>query len=128
MFHKLNKTAQSTAEYAILIAIVVGALIGMQVYVRRGLQGRIADVVDSGALITTVPAGTGLSNLDVNFSGRQYEPYYVGAGEITQTGGGSRGRTGDTDTSIEETESGYFTDRTGTRTSVHGVTLTPPAP
>ncbi len=54
---KLSKKAQSTAEYAILIAIVVGALVGMQIYVRRGLQGRIADVVDQGAAMSAAAGG-----------------------------------------------------------------------
>lgn len=126
MFHRLNKRAQSTAEYAILIAIVVGALIGMQVYVRRGLQGRIRDVVDSPAMISVTPTGQGLTNLDVSFSGDQFEPYYIGTGEIRQTAGGSRGKTGSSDTTITETETGYYTDRTGTRVSAQGLTI--PAP
>ena len=41
-----NKKAQSTLEYAILIAVVVGALIGMQTYVKRGLQGRLKAATD----------------------------------------------------------------------------------
>ena len=41
-----NKRAQSTLEYAILIAVVVGALIGMQTYVKRGLQGRLRVATD----------------------------------------------------------------------------------
>ncbi len=35
-----NKRAQSTAEYAILIALVVGAVVAMQTYVKRGIQAR----------------------------------------------------------------------------------------
>ena len=41
-----SKRAQSTLEYAILIAVVVGALIGMQTYVKRGLQGRLKAATD----------------------------------------------------------------------------------
>ncbi|MDD5465676.1 MAG: hypothetical protein PHP73_05000 [Candidatus Omnitrophica bacterium] len=33
--------AQSTLEYAIVVACIVAALIGMQFYVRRGIQGRL---------------------------------------------------------------------------------------
>jgi len=63
MLRKLGKRAQTTAEYAILIAIVVGAVVAMQVYVRRGLQARVKDAVDKteGDIFTT----------------KQYEPYYV---------------------------------------------------
>lgn len=35
--------AQSTAEYAILIGLVVATVIGIQTYVKRGLQGRFRD-------------------------------------------------------------------------------------
>ena len=39
MFMRLRKTkAQGTAEYAILISLVAAAVIGMQTYVKRGLQ------------------------------------------------------------------------------------------
>ncbi|MDD4986873.1 MAG: hypothetical protein PHQ43_14080 [Dehalococcoidales bacterium] len=34
-----SNRAQSTLEYAIIVAVVVAALIAMQVYVKRGMQG-----------------------------------------------------------------------------------------
>jgi Flp pilus assembly pilin Flp len=37
---------QTTLEYAVLLAIVAGALIAMQVYLKRGIQGRIRDMAD----------------------------------------------------------------------------------
>jgi len=37
---------QSTAEYAIVIGLVIAAAVGMQVYVKRSLQGKIKDAVD----------------------------------------------------------------------------------
>lgn len=37
---------QSTAEFAVLLAIIAAALIAMQVYVKRGLQGRIRNLAD----------------------------------------------------------------------------------
>jgi hypothetical protein len=39
----VKRKAQSTAEYAILIGLVVAAVIGMQTYVKRGLQERTHD-------------------------------------------------------------------------------------
>lgn len=42
-----NKKAQSTLEYAIIVAVVVGALLMMQIYVKRGLQGRLRSSTDS---------------------------------------------------------------------------------
>ncbi len=46
MMRLLKKAGQSTAEYAIVIALVVGALVVMQVYVKRGIQGRFKDTTD----------------------------------------------------------------------------------
>lgn len=77
MFIRGNKKAQTTAEYAIVIALVIGAVVAMQVYVRRGLQGRIKDVVDH----TGVAGDVGGENL--NFSGGQYEPYYMTSNATT---------------------------------------------
>jgi Flp pilus assembly pilin Flp len=38
-----NRKGQNTAEYAILIALIIAAAIGMQTYVKRGLQARLHD-------------------------------------------------------------------------------------
>ncbi len=40
------RTGQSTLEYAVLIAVVAAAAIGMQIYVKRGLQGRLRQSAD----------------------------------------------------------------------------------
>ncbi len=75
MLRKWSKRAQSTAEYAILIAVVVGAVVAMQIYVRRGLQGRVKDIVDNVGDKQIVGAdGTSVNN---PFETGQYEPYYV---------------------------------------------------
>lgn len=41
-----EKQGQSMIEYVILIVIVIGALIVMQVYMKRGVQGRWKTAVD----------------------------------------------------------------------------------
>lgn len=92
MLKRLSKRAQTTAEYAILIALVVGAVIAMQIYVRRSLQGKIKDATDLPLNLT----GTGLNA--TSFNTTQYEPYYFNStatttqtqtlGEQMQTGGG----------------------------------------
>ena len=41
-----SKKGQSTLEYAILIAVIVGGLIAMQTYVKRGVQGRLRSSAD----------------------------------------------------------------------------------
>lgn len=37
---------QSVLEYAMIIAVVVGALLAMQIYMKRGLQGRLRESSD----------------------------------------------------------------------------------
>lgn len=43
----LNRRAQSTGEYAILFAIVLGAVIGVQGYVRNKLAGKLKQEADN---------------------------------------------------------------------------------
>ncbi len=45
MLRKLK--GQSTLEYAMIIAVVVGAILAMQIYLRRGVQGKLRESVDS---------------------------------------------------------------------------------
>lgn len=54
--------AQSVSEYSICAAVIILAIIAMQVYVKRGLQGRYADVADFATSQTQAHS--------------QYEPYY----------------------------------------------------
>lgn len=93
MLKIFGKKAQTTAEYAILIALIVGAVVAMQVYVKRGIQGRVKDVVDHTG------AGGEVAGQNLSLSGGQYEPYYQqSSGDTTQkststeamqTGGGA---------------------------------------
>ena len=49
MFKFLNrrkKKGQSTLEYAILIIIIIGALLSIQIYIKRGVQGRLKQATD----------------------------------------------------------------------------------
>ena len=73
MLHKFGKRAQTTAEYAILIALVVAAVTAMQIYVKRGIQGKVKDVVDN--------MGTGMG---LTTNTKQYEPYYLTSVADTQ--------------------------------------------
>lgn len=45
MLIKIRK-AQSTLEYALLIGVVVGALLAMQTYLKRSIQGRMQIIGD----------------------------------------------------------------------------------
>lgn len=51
MLIKLRK-AQATAEYAILFAVVIGAAMGVQSYVKRAIQARIYDAANELTLGT----------------------------------------------------------------------------
>lgn len=68
MFRKLNKNrkGQNTAEYALLISLVVAAIIAMQTYAQRTLQARVRD---ASQYLATQTSGIGTTN--------QYEPYYL---------------------------------------------------
>ena len=61
-----NRKGQNTAEYAILIALVVGGVIAMQTYAQRALQGRLRD-----ASVRYRDQTSDLGNT------LQYEPYYT---------------------------------------------------
>ena len=63
---KSNK-AQSFAEYSILAVLVLTAITGIQLYVKRGLQAKYKNVVDCAGDMS----GT-----------KQYEPYYVQSEEV----------------------------------------------
>ena len=67
MFRIFNKKGQNTAEYALLIALVVAGIIAMQTYAQRALQARVRD---AGIMMAdkTAPIGGGT---------KQYEPYYL---------------------------------------------------
>ena len=66
--------AQSLAEYAMLVALIVAALAGVNIYLKRGLQAKYKTLVDA-ATIAKNSAG-------INVGTSQYEPYYA---QSTQT-------------------------------------------
>ena len=68
MFIHLNKKAQSTAEYVIVLGLIVAAVVAMQTYVKRGFQAKIKDAVDYN---------DPTNNTYAIFSTSQYEPGYL---------------------------------------------------
>lgn len=47
MINYLNqKRGQSTLEYAVLVIIIIAALLSIQVYIKRGVQGRLKSSAD----------------------------------------------------------------------------------
>lgn len=71
---------QSIAEYAILLAVVVGAFAATQVLLRRTFQARVKDAAD--ALVSATNGSIGSVTVDGNTisaamnNTSQYEPYY----------------------------------------------------
>ena len=63
-----NKKAQNTAEYALLIALVIAGVIAMQTYAQRSLQARMRD---ASQYLTKESFCSQLTTVD------QYEPYYL---------------------------------------------------
>ena len=106
----IKRSGQSVAEYAIVFGVVAAAVIGMQVFVKRGLQAKERDVVKH---FTGVTGGVGSGAIGTT---SQYEPYYAASDyAVTQgttskeeltTGGGVK-----RDTSRDETK------RTGSATT-----------
>jgi len=79
------KKAQSTVEYGILIAVVVGAAVAMQVFVKRALQAKQKDAAD---MFTSVSGTLSFDNGGIQTtlnSTSQYEPYYLSRHEETTT-------------------------------------------
>ena len=66
-----NKKAQNTAEYALLIALVVAGIIAMQQYAQRSLQARVRD---AAVYMATETKDLGV---DKTKPAVQYEPYYL---------------------------------------------------
>ena len=78
--NKKNK-GQNTAEYAILIALVIGAIIAMQTYAQRGFQARMRGTSlymkdQMGAALANARSSNPSLPGSLN-STAQYEPYYA---------------------------------------------------
>jgi len=43
----MRQRGQSTLEYAVVIAVVLAALLAIQIYVKRGVQGKLRSSTDS---------------------------------------------------------------------------------
>lgn len=110
MFKRLRekKRGQSTAEYAILISLVVAAVIAMQTYAKRALQARIQG---AATFMSNVANGTDLCSTLAQRT--QYEPYYlesdfnVKRDQETQTNVGNQLVSSNTSTNIVRAKDGF---------------------
>ncbi len=93
MLRMLRKRGQSTLEYAVLIVVIIAALIAMQVYLKRGLQGRLRESSDQ--------------------IGEQFSPGYTTSNRTT--------RSGSTVTEVREAGGAVDTEITNQWQNVTGV-------
>jgi len=100
-----NRKAQNTAEYALLIALVVAGVIAMQTYAQRALQARIHDA-------STYMVGQ--SNIVGN--SYQYEPYYLSSSYNVDTNSVENKRLGQ---GLVEQDSADGRTRTGYQTTAY---------
>lgn len=97
-----NKRAQNTAEYAILIALVVGGVIAMQTYAQRTLQGRLRD-----ASVKFRDETNSIGNT------LQYEPYYTNsATSVDKVSDKTQTAANQIDTTLTTKLSDQYVDRT----------------
>ena len=103
MLIRLRK-AQTTLEYAVLIAVVAGGLIAMQVYVKRAFQGSIQSSADdmgeqfsvhgleelnydySSSSNTTETFEDGITKSQLNEEEKSYRNFSVNISDYSQEG------------------------------------------
>ena len=98
----LRKKAQSTAEYAILIGLVVAAITAMQIFIKTGLQKQIKLAVDhlNAEGVDTSAPGTDFGITSANTNTNQN----INDTEALQVGGGvNRTSTGNVTSQRNET-------------------------
>ena len=68
MLRKIRKKiAQSTLEYAVLVVVVIGALLSIQAYLKRGIMGKMK------------------TSTDESISAEQYDPQHTNYMKYTNT-------------------------------------------
>jgi uncharacterized protein (UPF0333 family) len=80
-----SKSGQSTLEYAILILIVIVALLAMQTYLKRGVQGRMRESSDNIGEAYSPGYTTSSFTLTTDASTTETFVGAVGGGEQTTT-------------------------------------------
>jgi uncharacterized protein (UPF0333 family) len=108
MFIYLNKRGQSTLEYAVVIAVIVGALLATQVYIKRGIQGKFKQSSDD----IGPQFSPGASKYDYTTTSIMHSTEVVtpAAGPAAQIGAATAGFRGDKTTTTSDQKQ----DRTGT--------------
>ena len=111
-----NKKAQNTIEYALIIAVVIGAFTAMQLYNRRAINMRVKKGMDNlpMAVISQEDGGKSGDTPLISAAGDsilgtktdlQYEPYYYARGTYDMTV-----------TSTEGNDTAFYGETQGNRT------------
>ena len=83
----IRQRGQSVTEYAIVFSVVAAAIIGMQIFLKRGLQAKEKGVADYytrvGGAVPNFTGGGATATRDINNTA-QYEPYYANASVTTR--------------------------------------------
>lgn len=85
---------QSTLEYAMVIAVIVAALVAMQIYMKRSVQGKLRSATDDigqqysvGNMTGTVTTQQGnVSSTEVSAAQGSSKYTIISAGDTTKTG------------------------------------------
>ena len=94
-----TRSGQSMAEYAIVLTVVIGAIVAMQLFVKRGLQGKVKDAAD----LVVVPGGAGTKQFEPDNASSSYtvtqsqkgrDDYNTGGGVFRDTEKEETTRTG----------------------------------
>lgn len=73
MANLIRRRGQSLTEYAIVFSVVAAAVVGMQIFLKRGLQAKQQGVTQYFTSVTGDPLGV---KQDIGTK-TQYEPYYA---------------------------------------------------
>lgn len=88
----MSKKGQSTLEYAIIVVVIVAALLAMQVYIKRGVQGKLRSSTDDVGEQYSPQITTG--QYTTTTGSTQHETVTAGGGTTTQVTRGQQSRTG----------------------------------
>lgn len=94
----IRKNGQIFQEYVILLALVAAAFIGMQIYMKRGVQGRLRDLAQQISPKQYEPIDT-TSETDIGRQGSSTETDHLGTYMIQ---GSDKTTTGYQSTTVEQ--------------------------
>lgn len=80
----VNRTASSFMEYMVILGIISAVLWGMNVYVKRGVQGKVKDLTDSfigkEQVVDISPTATTASTSTTDYGSTVDTQMYLGGG------------------------------------------------